>query len=266
MTKVTVKKYLFIFIGEGIQRNKIELYIKYIIVKNPYKPYSKLNYTSVCGHKPKYCAKGMGSLNRKGFPLIILTGQIFLTMAAVTLLNPDCNKKSQIILAGLFFYIAGLITVNFFTDQNESLSARGSIFKVFQLLRHDFQNHLQVLYSMIQLKKYEDALKYIDDVKNSDETVNYICNNLTDIPLICCLLEMLYHLRQKDINMTVEVIGKSPYSPQLSRLKREIEHFILQFDKIQGKKDIKVVLRNAKVEMLSEAIGEKVIYGGKHIA
>jgi hypothetical protein len=207
----------------------------------------------------------MGSLKRKGFPLIILTGQIFLTMAAVALLNPDCNEKSQIILAGLFFYIAGLLTINFFTYQDESLSVGKSFFKVFQLLRHDFQNRLQVLYSMIQLKKYEDALKYIGDVKNSDETVSYICNNLTDIPLICCLLEMLYRLRQKDIDMTVEVIDKNPYSLQLSRLKREMEHFILQFDKIQGKKGIKIILRNAKVEMLSEATGEKVIYGGEHI-
>lgn len=203
-------------------------------------------------------------LDRKGFPFIILTGQILLTIAAVTLLNPECNKRTQIILAGLFFYIAGLITVELTNGQNISMGK--NFFKIFRLLRHDFQNRLQVLYSMIQLKKYEDALKYIDDVKNCDETVNHICNNLTDIPLICCLLEIFYRLRQKDINMTVEVFDKGLHLPYISHLKKEMENYILQFDKIQGKKDIKIILKASKVEILSEAIGEKVIYGGEYIA
>ncbi len=198
-------------------------------------------------------------LNRKGFQLIILTGQIFLTVVAVTLLDPDYNIKTQILWAGIFLYIAGLIAMNIFPDQSESLSTERSFIRVFRLLRHDFQNNLQVLYSMIQLKKHIAALQYIDDVKNSDKTVNHICNNLTDIPLMCCLLEMFYRLRQKNIDMTVEVISKSPSLPQLSRLKKEMENYVLQFDKIQGKKDIKIILKNSEIEIFSETIGESYI-------
>lgn len=201
-------------------------------------------------------------MNRKGLPLIIITGQMLSTMAAVTLINSDSDIKAKLIFAGFFFYITGLAAINFFPDNNESLS----FLKIFRLLRHDFQNHLQILYSMIQLKKYEDALKYIDDVKNNEKTINYICNNLTDITMIFFLIEMLYQLRKKGISMTVEVTDESLNLPQLSYLKKEIEHFILRIDKIQGNKDVKIVLRNSKIEMFSEAIGNKVIYDGKHIA
>lgn len=206
----------------------------------------------------------MGLLNRKGIPFIILTGQILLTIAAVTLLNPECNKKIQIILAGLFFYTAGLITVKL--TNGEKINTEKSFFNVFRLQRHDFQNRLQIIYSMIQLKKYGDTLKYIDDIKNCDKMVNHICNNLTDILLICCLLEIFYRSRQKDINMTVEVHDKSPHLSHISCLKKEIEDYILQFDKIKGKKDIKIVLKASRVEIFSEAIGEKVVYGGEYIA
>ena len=92
-------------------------------------------------------------LNRKCIPFIILTGQILLTIAAVTLLNPECNKKIQIILAGLFFYTAGLITVKL--TNGEKINTEKSFFNVFRLQRHDFQNRLQIIYSMIQLKNTE---------------------------------------------------------------------------------------------------------------
>ena len=200
-------------------------------------------------------------MNRKALPYIILTGQVILTVAAVILPNPGHTAKMYVILVGLSFYIAGLMmTINSDFNQNRSLNIGNRFLNISRLIRHEFQNHLQVLFSMIQLKKYQDALKYIEDVVNSDKTINHICYSLTDPIVICCLLEIIYSFRQKDINVTVEVLGESPRLPQLSNFKMEMGKYILQFDKIPGKKDIKIVLRNSKVEVLSNALGIKTTY------
>jgi len=200
-------------------------------------------------------------LKRKALPYIILTGQVILTVVAAILRNPGHTLKMYVILAGLSFYIVGLmITIDSDLNQNKSLNIGKRFLNISRLIRHEFQNHLQVLFSMIQLKKYQDALKYIEDVVNSDKTINHICYSLTDPLLICCLLEIIYSFRQKDINITVEVLDKSPGLPQLSNFKRELQKYILQFDKILGKKDIKIVLKNSKVEVLSNALGIRTTY------
>lgn len=200
-------------------------------------------------------------MKRKALPYIILTGQVILTVVAAILRNPGHTLKMYVILAGLSFYIVGLmITIDSDFNQNKSLNIGKRFLNISRLIRHEFQNHLQVLFSMIQLKKYQDALKYIEDVVNSDKTINHICYSLTDPLLICCLLEIIYSFRQKDINITVEVLDKSPGLPQLSNFKRELQKYILQFDKILGKKDIKIVLKNSKVEVLSNALGIRTTY------
>lgn len=207
----------------------------------------------------------MGLLDNKSFPFIITVSQMLSTMAAIALLNLEFDEKIQIILICLFFNVAGFAMIDFFHGQRQISGAAKSLFQVFRLTRHDFQNHLQVLYSMIQLKKYEDALKYIDSIKNRDKEVSYICNNLTSIAMITFLLEMLYTMKQKNINMSVEVIDKEPYIPQLSKLKEELQRHILQLDKFQGEKDIKIILGKSKLEIFSKTTGERVIFNAKHI-
>lgn len=204
-------------------------------------------------------------LDKKSFPFIITVSQMLSTMAAIALLNLEFDEKIQIILICLFFHVAGFAMIDFFHGQRQISGAAKSLFRVFRLTRHDFQNHLQVLYSMIQLKKYEDALKYIDSIKNKDKEVSYICNNLTNVSMITCLLEMLYTMKQKNINMSVEVIDKEPYVPQLSKLKEELQRCSLQLDKFQGEKDIKVILGKSKLEIFSKTTGERVIFNTKHI-
>jgi len=193
-------------------------------------------------------------LRIKLLPYIILTGQAILTIAAVTLLNNRSDVKIQVILAGVVLYIIGIVTVNSNFNQNENLSLGHRFLYILRLTKHEFQNHLQILFSMIQLKKYQDALKYIEDVVNSDKTINHICSNLSDPLLICCLLEIIYSFREKDINITVEVLG-DPSWHQLSTIKRKIENYMLQFNKVPGNKDIKIILNDCKVEVLSNALG-----------
>ena len=193
-------------------------------------------------------------LKRKVLLYGLLTGQAILTAGAVMLHNLCHPVESLVLLAGLSFYLAGLVMVKAEFEQ-QSVQGIGSKFlHIYRLMRHEFRNHLQVLFSMIQLKKYQDALKYIEDVVNSDKTINHICSNLSDPLLICCLLEIIYSFREKDINITVEVLG-DPSWHQLSTIKRKIENYMLQFNKVPGNKDIKIILNDCKVEVLSNALG-----------
>lgn len=197
---------------------------------------------------------------KKALLLIILTAQVILTVAAVTVLNPGSDAKVLVMLLGFVLYIAGLVTINSNFHQNNTLNIENRFLNIFRLIRHEFQNHLQVLFGMIQLKKYQNALKYIENVVISDETINHICSSLTDPLVICCLLEIVYNFRQNNINIIVEVLDESLSLPQLSNFKNEMEKYIFQFDKIRGNKDIKIVLKNSEVEVLSEALGKKAIY------
>lgn len=197
-------------------------------------------------------------LRIKLLPYIILTGQAILTIAAVTLLNNRSDVKIQVILAGVVLYIIGIVTVNSNFNQNENLSLGHRFLYILRLTKHEFQNHLQILFSMIQLKKYQDALKYIEDVVNSSRTINHIYSSSTDPMVICGLLELIYTFRQKDINVKVEVLDEDLRWPLLPDFAREMEKYISQFDKIPGNnKDIKIILRNTKIEVLSDALDKK---------
>ena len=50
----------------------------------------------------------------------------------------------------------------------------------------------------------------------------------------------------------------------MTMLKQEMEKYILQIDKIQGKKKVMMILKGSKIEICSE--GKKLIYDGKSIA
>jgi len=196
-------------------------------------------------------------LKRKILIYSILTGQIILTAVAVMLSSTTHAVKLYIGLSGLILYIAGLIIINFNFDLQTRQDIGNMFLYIYRSIRHEFRNHLQVLFSMIQLKKYQDALKYIEDVMNGDKTINHIYTNLNDPLVVCCLLEIIYKFRQKNINITVEIL-EAPRLLQLWDFKRKMEKYILQFSKVPGKKDIKLVLKNSRVEVQSNALRLKV--------
>lgn len=78
------------------------------------------------------------------------------------------------------------------------------LLKIFHRIKHDFSNSLQIIYSMIQLKKYDMALNCINDIKKVSENLNSICR-LTDPGAVCFLLEFILSLRELGIDVNVEV-------------------------------------------------------------
>lgn len=190
----------------------------------------------------------MRFVNKKGFPFNFLTNQVFLTLTAVLLLILGSNKSAHVIFAGLSFYTAGLITPVDIAKGSDTGTKKG-LFGVCIHQRHDFLNRLQVLHTMIQLGKYEDALAYIDSVKKQDKTFNEICNNLCDNSLKCYLLETYFHLKQKNIKMTVKIFKANPNFFYRAYLKRKIGKHVAEYDKIQQRGDVKIVSNVLQIEM-----------------
>jgi sensor histidine kinase regulating citrate/malate metabolism len=79
-------------------------------------------------------------------------------------------------------------------DLNTSLRAQ----------RHDFMNHLQVVYGLMEMKEYPDAMKYIDRVYNDIQSINKFLK--TSNPAVNALLQakVLYaEKRGIDVRMNI---------------------------------------------------------------
>jgi sensor histidine kinase regulating citrate/malate metabolism len=133
-----------------------------------------------------------------------------------------------------------------------------SLFKIFRQHRHDFQNHLQIIYGFIQLKKYDRVLDYIRDLKKADETLSRICA-LTDPGMMCFLLELISSLRQKGVDVSVEISEDfDANSVNMANVRKQIDNYMVGFGENEGIKDIKIVLNGSNVQICSSAMGENV--------
>lgn len=132
------------------------------------------------------------------------------------------------------------------------------LLKNFRLMRHDFQNNLQVIYSMVQLKKYDSVAKYIKDIKKFDETLGTICN-LTNPKLINVLLDFVFKLKQKEIDVVFEIpddINQEDLCKDY--IIETANQYILRLEKTQGVKDIKVVVSKSRIQFFSENLMEEI--------
>lgn len=73
--------------------------------------------------------------------------------------------------------------------------------------RHDFMNHLQVVYSLIEMKEYDEAEKYIDKVFTDIQKVNKVLK--TSNPAINALLQAkILFAEKRGIKMNIKVASK----------------------------------------------------------
>lgn len=73
--------------------------------------------------------------------------------------------------------------------------------------RHDFMNHLQIVYSLMEMEEYEEARNYIDKVFNDIQKVNKVLK--TSNPAVNALLQAkLLYAEKKGINMEVAVTSQ----------------------------------------------------------
>ena len=90
------------------------------------------------------------------------------------------------------------------TQAEDSISALGELNSTLRAQRHDFLNHLQVVYTLIDLKKYDDANAYIEKVYGDIQKVSSVMR--TSIPSVNAILhakQMMCASRGIDVEFDV---------------------------------------------------------------
>lgn len=148
----------------------------------------------------------------------------------------------------ILLFIGHYVIKNLEKNKYEKEKGWETLFNIFREMRHEFQNNLQIIYGMIQLEKYDLVLKYIMDIKKADESISHICN-LSDKKLLCFLLEQVYLLRKRDIDVVVEVnINKT--IPKISDKKyRELEKSISELKIAEDSKKLFVVIDDSGIQL-----------------
>ena len=72
------------------------------------------------------------------------------------------------------------------SQSEDSIAALGALNGTLRAQRHDFLNHLQVVYSLIDIQKYDDANAYIEKVYGDIQKVNSVMR--TSIPAVNAIL------------------------------------------------------------------------------
>ncbi len=73
--------------------------------------------------------------------------------------------------------------------------------------RHDFMNHLQIVYSLMEMEEYEEARNYIDKVFNDIQKVNKVLKT-SNLAVNALLQAKLLYAEKKGINMEVDVTSQ----------------------------------------------------------
>ncbi|MDI3480469.1 MAG: hypothetical protein PWQ97_124 [Tepidanaerobacteraceae bacterium] len=122
------------------------------------------------------------------------------------------------------------------------------LLKAYRSLRHDFRNHLQVIYGMIQLKKYDLAINYINNIKKNDHVYDCICH-LENPWLISNLLEVVNLLRQFEVEVAIDTaehvdIKKIPTTDLVEKANKVIS----KLNETDGPKKVRILLNKTGAE------------------
>lgn len=70
--------------------------------------------------------------------------------------------------------------------------------------RHDFMNDFQIIYGYLQLKRYDEAIKYIENVSEKNQLLS-ILYSLGDNLFAYCIEENLKRLWDKNLNLDLNI-------------------------------------------------------------
>lgn len=128
----------------------------------------------------------------------------------------------------------------------------------FRIKRHDVLNSLQILHTMAQMGKREEALKYIRSITASFDSIDRICR-LTDIDTQSFLLELFFYYRRKHIDVVIDV----PEDFRLPRycmnpLWNRAEQYAKEIQQTEGVWEIKFTFDDTHVDISSRVRREKL--------
>ncbi|SHM61769.1 Sensor_kinase_SpoOB-type, alpha-helical domain [Caldanaerovirga acetigignens] len=101
----------------------------------------------------------------------------------------------------LIFFVAVLAAR--FYDRFVPRKCWERLFFFSRLQRHDFNNHLQVIYAMLQLGKVDKVLDYIEKIKRKNEIFSAVCS-LENPRLIGEVLDLIILLKKKGYDIYIK--------------------------------------------------------------
>lgn len=93
-------------------------------------------------------------------------------------------------------------TVQAMTDMNHALRAQ----------RHDFLNHLQVVYGLMELKEYDEAMRYLEEVYGDIRSLGKSLRT-ANAPVNALLMAKAVECREKGIDFETEIHARWEHLP-----------------------------------------------------
>ena len=92
-------------------------------------------------------------------------------------------------------------------DMDDTISAMATLNTTLRTQRHDFLNHLQVVYSLMEMEEYEEAGEYIEQVYGRITAVSRVMK--TAIPAVNALLQVkAAACEEAKIRLTLDITSK----------------------------------------------------------
>lgn len=133
------------------------------------------------------------------------------------------------------------------------------LLKIFRELKHEFSNSLQVIYSMVQLKKYGDVVGYINHEKKRYEDLKTI-TSLSDMYAVFFLLELVLSLREREIETDVSISDDFDYDTYKEyHFKNKVDYYVSIIINSHSP-TVCISLNNSFVELSYNSIKEIIAY------
>lgn len=194
---------------------------------------------------------------QKQLAFIIISTQLLLTLILLWL-QRDSGVACKIATICYVFlcFIEIFMICHWYRDKNQKDCKL--LLSAYRLKRHDVYNSLQILHTMAQLGKKEQAIKYICSISDSEDSIDNVCR-LRHTETQSFLLELFFYFRQRHINVIIEAPEEFsiPYRC-IKLLWRRMEKYASNLQKTEGSRDIKLVFEPTQVEISTEIGGERL--------
>lgn len=151
-----------------------------------------------------------------GVNALLIICVICLALYLMNLFGSEVDSQESAVLMALSVIailcsiVTVLLTRSLIQHENELTQTRSSLEELNQLnntlraQRHDYLNHLQVVYGLMELEQYEDANRYIERVYDDIQRVSSVLR--TAIPAVNAILQAkLQMCARRDIQATVDI-------------------------------------------------------------
>lgn len=86
----------------------------------------------------------------------------------------------------------------------KELTSINNVIDGFRENNHEFKNQLQVIYGLIQLKKYDLVQEYIDNLENSNMKILTEISNISDYYILGILIGKFSVIKEKNIDFSID--------------------------------------------------------------